>query len=111
MLERLGPGFNSRSGSFCSMFVTVYNEPYRYNRSNPVHGNPSVFGEFLRSSIDILLSLLFFTDRILDMGFKKELDVIDNLPKGRQTLLFSKRDTIIIHLLYRHSQSMYTMTS
>ncbi|PRP82157.1 hypothetical protein PROFUN_10428 [Planoprotostelium fungivorum] len=54
------------------------------------------------SNLQILV--LDEADRILDMGFKKELDaVIDNLPKGRQTLLFSATQTSNVKDLARLS--------
>lgn len=43
-------------------------------------------------------------DRILDMGFQKELNaIVDNLPKQRQTLLFSATQTKSVKDLARLS--------
>lgn len=48
-------------------------------------------------------------DRILDMGFQKELNaIVENLPKQRQTLLFSATQTKSIKDLARLSLKVYS---
>ena len=58
-------------------------------------------------SISHILSVLDEADKILDMGFKKQINaVVENLPRiGRQTLLFSATQTKSVQDLARLSLS------
>ncbi|KAI1718347.1 DEAD/DEAH box helicase domain-containing protein [Ditylenchus destructor] len=56
------------------------------------------------SSDNLLMLIIDEADRILDMGFKREVDaIIENLPKERQTLLFSATQTRKVEDLVRIS--------
>lgn len=55
-------------------------------------------------TMNLKLLVLDEADRILDMGFSKTLDaILDNLPKDRQTMLFSATQTSSVRDLARLS--------
>lgn len=95
----------------------VRDEAARLSRINILIGTPGRILQhmdqtagFDTSNLQILV--LDEADRILDMGFKKSMDaIVENLPKERQTLLFSATQTKSVSDLARLSLSDPTYIS
>lgn len=62
-------------------------------------------------AINLQILVLDEADRILDMGFAKTLNaILENLPKDRQTLLFSATQTKSVKDLARLSLKVVSFT-
>lgn len=81
----------------------------KVGRMNILVGTPGRILHHMDHAVDLDCSALKVlvldeADRILDMGFKSTLDaIIQNMPKGRQTLLFSATQTKDVKALARLS--------
>lgn len=96
--------------------VPIENQMNKIKRSDIVVGTPGrVLDHLERKTLnlkDVKVLVLDEFDRMLDMGFHKDVDkIIKQAPKERQTLLFSATTKGVEHLLDKYTKNAIEITT
>ncbi|WLF80140.1 ATP-dependent RNA helicase dbp4 [Lodderomyces elongisporus] len=108
VLAKIGK-YNSFSAGLVTGGKDVQYEKERISRMNILVGTPGRISQHLNESVGMETSnlqvlVLDEADRCLDMGFRKQIDnILNHLPRTRQTLLFSATHTDSVQDLARLS--------
>lgn len=109
MLRKVGSRHDSLSAGLVIGGKDIKLEQERIGKMNILVATPGRLLQHMDQTVDfqtnnLKMLVLDEADRILDMGFKKEVDaIVENLPQERQTLLFSATQTSSVQQLARLS--------